>query len=241
MSLAPKIDEVRCVVTDVNPNLGFFTETWLCDSSNPNNLQIPSNYFIARNRNNGMLNCGVGLYVKHGIQYMTPEHIHNGDFEALWVWLKQLIDRATPGDRTLHLVLKNLASLYHKNSVEILPPFVYPTIILRTPWVTPEFKSLIKGRQEAFTSGDKTRNTVHRQRKILRRRYFESKVNRPKHSKPRKWWSSVKRIAGMIPACRSEGLLSKLTAFRADLCPPQVLANTINAAFLVPMQGFTRL
>lgn len=87
MSLAPKIDEVRCVVTDVNPDLGCFTETWLCDSSNPNNLQIPSNYFIARSRNNGMLNCGVGLYVKHGIQYMTPEHIHNGDFETLWVWL----------------------------------------------------------------------------------------------------------------------------------------------------------
>ena len=71
----------------LNSDLGCFTETWLCDSSNPNNLQIPSNYFIARSRNNGMLNCGVGLYVKHGIQYMTPEHIHNGDFEALWVWL----------------------------------------------------------------------------------------------------------------------------------------------------------
>ena len=51
----------------------------------------------------------------------------------------------------------------------------------------------------------------------------------------------MKRIAGMIPAGGSEGLLSKLTAFRADLCPPQVLANTINAAFLVPMQGFTHL
>ena len=135
MSLAPKIDEVRCVVTDVNPDLGCFTETWLCDSSNPNNLQIPSNYFIARSRNNGMLNCGVGLYVKHGIQYMTPEHIHNGDFETLWCGsvlefkLKQLIDRATRGDRTLHLVLKNLASLYDKNSVEILSPFLYPTIM----------------------------------------------------------------------------------------------------------------
>ena len=55
------------------------------------------------------------------------------------------------------------------------------------PWVTPEFKSLIKRRQEAFTSGDKTvfnqyRNTVNRQRKILRRRYFESKVNHLKKS-----------------------------------------------------------
>ena len=114
------------------------------------------------------------------------------------------------------------------------------------PWVTPEFKSLIKRHQEAFTSGDKTvfnqyRNTVNRQRKILRRRYFESKVNHLKKSKPSQWWSSVKRIAGMTPACGSEELLSKLTAFRADSCSPQVLANTINAAFLEPMQGFTRL
>ena len=51
----------------------------------------------------------------------------------------------------------------------------------------------------------------------------------------------MKRIAGMTPACGSEELLSKLTALRADSCSPQVLANTINAAFLEPMQGFTRL
>lgn len=45
----------------------------------------------------------------------------------------------------------------------------------------------------------------------------------------------------MIPACGSEELLSKVTAFRADSCSPQVLANTIKAAFLDPMQDFTRL
>ena len=100
------------------------------------------------------------------------------------------------------------------------------------PWVTPEFKSLIKRRQEVFTSGDKTvfnqyRNTVNRQRKIVHRRYFELKVNHLK-SKPSQWWSSVKRIAGMSRACGSEELLSKLTAFRAD-------------SFLEPMQGFTHL
>ena len=51
----------------------------------------------------------------------------------------------------------------------------------------------------------------------------------------------MNRIAGMTPACGSEEFLSKLTAFRADSCSPQELANTINAAFLEPMQGFTRL
>ena len=189
MSLAPKIDKVRCVVTDVYPDLGFFTETWLRDSSSVDDLQIPNYHFIARNRNNGMLHGGVGLYVKHGIQYKTIST--TAIFEVLWVWLrprrlprgvpclvvgsiyhpqfvddkamleylssslsviegfhpgcglmlcgdfnrlnisrlasqfklKQLIDKATRGDRTLDLVLTNLASLYDKNSVEILPPF----------------------------------------------------------------------------------------------------------------------
>ena len=131
--------------------------------------------------------------------------------------------------------------------LNIVMPIKYSKLYVNDPpWVTPEFKSLIKRRQEAFTSGDKTvfnqyRNTVNRQRKILRRRYFESKVNHLKKSKPSQWWSSVKRIAGMSPACGSEELLSKLTAFRANSCSPQVLANTINAAFLEPMQGFTRL
>ena len=37
--------------------------------------------------------------------------------------LKQLIDKPTRGDRTLDLVVTNLASMYDKNSVEILPPF----------------------------------------------------------------------------------------------------------------------
>ena len=53
-----------------------------------------------------------------------------GDFNRLNIFrlasefrLKQLIDRATRGDRTLHLVLKNLVSLHDRNSVEILPPF----------------------------------------------------------------------------------------------------------------------
>ena len=191
MSLAPKIDEVCCVVTDVYPDLGFFTETWLRDSSSVDDLHIPNYHFIARNRNNGMLHGGVGLYVKDGIQYKTLDHLYNGDFEVLWVWLrprrlprgvpclvvgsiyhpqfvddkamleylssslsviegfhpgcglmlygdfnhlnisrlasqfklKQLIDKATRGDRTLDLVLTNLASMYDKNSVEILPPF----------------------------------------------------------------------------------------------------------------------
>ena len=41
MSLAPKIDEVRSVVLDLKPNLGFFTETWLRETICDSLLQIP--------------------------------------------------------------------------------------------------------------------------------------------------------------------------------------------------------
>ena len=43
MSLAPKIDEVKCVISDVNPDLAFFTETWLRDYQRkpPPHLRAP--------------------------------------------------------------------------------------------------------------------------------------------------------------------------------------------------------
>ena len=48
----------------------------------------PNYHFMARNRNNGILHGGVGLYVKHEVQYKTLDHLHNDDFEVLWVWLR---------------------------------------------------------------------------------------------------------------------------------------------------------
>ena len=43
------------------------------------------------------------------------------------------------------------------NEFDIIMPIKYSKLHVNDlPWVTPEFKSLIKQRQEAFTSGDKT-------------------------------------------------------------------------------------
>ena len=57
------------------------------------------------------------------------------------------------------------------------------------PWITPEFKTLIAKRQQAFMSGDLAsfrhlRNTVNRERKALRERFFASKVKHLKNTKP---------------------------------------------------------
>ena len=86
--MAPKIDEIRCVMSDVKPDLGIITETWLQDSSSANDLHISNYHFLARNRNNGMLHGGVGIYVKNNIRFKSLPRLYSGVFEALWVWLR---------------------------------------------------------------------------------------------------------------------------------------------------------
>ena len=234
------------------------------------------------------------------------------------------MDKPTRGKRTLDLVITNLAELYDKNSVNILPPFGlsdHNVVVLHPkargtrggpsrklvsrrdtreskrrelerylcsihwsafdsgdckskaqlleafvrigldiimpikhskdhvddqPWITPEFKTLIKLRQEALMSGDNDRfnhyqNAVNRDRKTLRRKFFESRVSHLKKSKPNQWWSSVKKIAGMSPACGSEDVLTKLNSLYLDSLSPRELANKVNAAFTEPMKDFQPL
>ncbi len=57
------------------------------------------------------------------------------------------------------------------------------------PWITAEFKELIKARSKAFARGDteyfrRLRNDVNRERKLCRKRYFHSKVDNLKTTKP---------------------------------------------------------
>ena len=60
MSLAPKIDEIRCCILELKPDVACFTETWLDDSINDNHMYIPDNNFILKNRMTG-IRGGVGL------------------------------------------------------------------------------------------------------------------------------------------------------------------------------------
>ena len=57
------------------------------------------------------------------------------------------------------------------------------------PWITPKFKELIRQRQIAFSSNNterfrKFQNLVIRERKILRKTFFTSKVSQIKQAKP---------------------------------------------------------
>ena len=107
-----------------------------------------------------------------------------------------------------------------------------------------QLKSLIHDRQTVFARGDaasfrRLQNCVNRLRKSCRVRYYESKVEHLRDCVPRRRWNEVQRLGGMQSATRADptsvlkhidsGPDSSLTA----------LANTINNAFLTPMNSFS--
>lgn len=126
----------------------------------------------------------------------------------------------------------------------IMPAKIHKTHVKDAPWVTADFKNLIKLRQQAFSKGDVEafrhyRNAVNRERKLLRSKYFSSKVEHLKTTKPSQWWNAVKRVAGMAPYSSSDSLLSSLH-LDGDLSNLEI-ANQINSAFLTPMEMFQPL
>ena len=135
------------------------------------------------------------------------------------------------------------------NGLKHMMPIVHERVKVRVndcPWITPNFKELIRHRQNAFISGDivrfrKFRNLINREQKILLKKFFTSKVNQSKQVNPSQWWGAVKQISGMSSLSGSQDLTSQLNIQDFVDLSPQVIANKINEAFLEPMQPFTPL
>ena len=69
------------------------------------------------------------------------------------------------------------------------------------PWVTDQFRHLIRCRQHAFTTGQTARyrayrNRVQRMTRTLRRKYYARKLDGLRDRDPRSWWRNVKLITG---------------------------------------------
>ena len=114
------------------------------------------------------------------------------------------------------------------------------------PWVTAEFKALIKARQKAFAQGDTEgyrhlRNITYRERKVCRGKFYSSQVANLKTTKPSQWWREVKMIAGMTPATGGEDIRSHLHLDVIAAHSNQDIANMINSALLEPMRDYTPL
>ena len=73
------------------------------------------------------------------------------------------------------------------------------------PWISPEIKDLIPKRQAAWNSGNMDafrlyRNKINALCKSARSRYYNDNVANSLQSNPHKWWSTVKKIAGLAPS-----------------------------------------
>lgn len=69
------------------------------------------------------------------------------------------------------------------------------------PWITDEFRKLIRQRQYAFRHGKteqykRLRNDVNRKAKKLREKYYHDKIQQLKSSDSRNWWRQIKRLTG---------------------------------------------
>ena len=114
------------------------------------------------------------------------------------------------------------------------------------PWTTAELKELIKARSKVFARGDtknfrRLRNDVNRERKLCRKRYYNSTVDNLKETKPSRWWSKVKKIAGMTPATGGDDIQSQLHLDAIENKSPKDIADFINTALLEPMQEYCPL
>ena len=69
------------------------------------------------------------------------------------------------------------------------------------PWITYNFKCLIKRRQSAFYQGNTAlynmlRNKINRQNKLLRRNFYNRKVKQLRESNQKGWWKNIKELMG---------------------------------------------
>ena len=70
------------------------------------------------------------------------------------------------------------------------------------PWITASLKQLIKDRQTALSLNNldefkRLRNRVNWERKACRAKYYRSKVQYLKNSKPSIWWRELKKLSGL--------------------------------------------
>ena len=87
MSIAPKIDEIREVLGNLNVDLGCFVETWL-QKHIPDQIVAAAGYnLIRRDRCVGQ-HGGVCAYVRKTIKYHVLENLFNVSFKVLWLTLR---------------------------------------------------------------------------------------------------------------------------------------------------------
>jgi len=96
------------------------------------------------------------------------------------------------------------------------------------PWVTDQFRRLIRCRQNALKKGQVYRNRVQRMSEVLQRKYYARKIEGLRSSKLCNWWRSVKLIMS-----RKTNTNRPMTGFANQLHDGDMhaLADSVNRFF----------
>ena len=87
MLLAPKIDEIAHTISTLNPDITFFTETWLNEAVPDDPISINGYQLFRRDRANRQ-HGGVCMYVKTPTECKILSDLHDIDHEVLWADLR---------------------------------------------------------------------------------------------------------------------------------------------------------
>ena len=156
-----------------------------------------------------------------------------------------------------HLAAFDWSQLYNETSTESLTTYFYDVttsllehyLPLRTvkrystdkPWITDEFRRMIRQRQYAWTHNNKAeyhrlRNVVNRLSRKLRERFYKKKVDGLRKSNAANWWRQTKQLTGQATQQNLTGLANELSDGNV-----QTLANQINISLINVSADLTKL
>ena len=128
-------------------------------------------------------------------------------------------------------------ALYFNNCIKSLLDTYLPIRVARRhtadkPWITDEFRRLIRCRQYAWTNGEAARyrslrNKVNRLAKQLRQRFYQKRIQDLRSSNPLNWWRETKKLTGQSTKCQLTPLVNGEAG--GDI---QTLANLISDSLL---------
>jgi len=145
--------------------------------------------------------------------------------------------------------VKTLENIVNTGTNILLPlkkKIIHPS---EPEWVNRRLKFLISKRQKALAQGDHEnycalQNQVNRERKSCLAKFYDSKVEHLKKSKPATWWSEVKKLCGMSTSKDSDPTSLYQHIDCAQPTSSQRMndiTNFINSAFLSVMNDFKPL
>ena len=101
----------------------------------------------------------------------------------------------------MNLRYRNVSEVILRNVDAYLPIIKVKRNSNDLPWVTDNFRFLIKQRQYHFNYGNDSmykfyRNKVNRERKFLKQQYVANTMNSLKGENPKHWWQCIKSLTG---------------------------------------------